>query len=92
MFAGLAIVLGAGPTGRVHHGETWQDGKAFRNGFKGFGNSVLLAILAIGGNPRKSSRIPSKTVANPPLKTTPLQDSSLARPKIPATPFRMLRF
>jgi amino acid transporter len=45
----LAMVLGAGPKGYVHHGETWQNGLAFRNGFKGFGNSVLLAILAIGG-------------------------------------------
>lgn len=47
--AGLAMVLGAGPTGVDHHGETWQNGLAFRNGFKGYGNSVLLAILAIGG-------------------------------------------
>lgn len=50
MFAALAIVLGAGPTGHVHHGETWQHGLAFRNGFKGYSNSVLLAILAIGDN------------------------------------------
>ena len=44
------MVLGAGPDGYVHHGETWQGGLAFRNGFKGYGNSVLLAILAIGDN------------------------------------------
>lgn len=44
------MVLGAGPDGYVHHGETWQDGLAFRNRFKGYGNSVLLAILAIGDN------------------------------------------
>lgn len=49
MVAGLALILGAGPEGRVHHGETWEDGLAFRNGFKGYSNSVLLAILAIGG-------------------------------------------
>ena len=49
MIAGLAMVLGAGPKGTIHHGETWEDGLAFRNGFKGFSNSVLLAILAIGG-------------------------------------------
>lgn len=48
MIAGFAMVLGAGPKGSLHHGETWQNG-AFRNGFKGFGNSVLLAVLAIGG-------------------------------------------
>ncbi|KAJ4421732.1 hypothetical protein N0V82_003576 [Gnomoniopsis sp. IMI 355080] len=49
MIAGFAMVLGAGPKGYVHHGETWQNG-AFQNGFKGFGNSVLLAVLAIGDN------------------------------------------
>ncbi|KAI7334543.1 hypothetical protein KC315_g3690 [Hortaea werneckii] len=46
----FALVLGAGPDGYVHRGETWQGGLAFRNGFKGYGNSVLLAILAIGDN------------------------------------------
>lgn len=50
MVAGLAMVLGAGPKGYVRHGETWQNGLAFRNGFKGFGNSILLAILAVGDN------------------------------------------
>jgi yeast amino acid transporter len=50
IFAAFAIVLGAGPDGYVHHGETWQNGLAFRNGFKGYSNSVLLAILAIGDN------------------------------------------
>ncbi|KAK5125235.1 hypothetical protein LTR85_000911 [Meristemomyces frigidus] len=50
IFAALAMVLGAGPTGSVHHGETWQNGLAFRNGFKGYSNPVLLAILAIGDN------------------------------------------
>ncbi|KAF2766383.1 amino acid permease [Teratosphaeria nubilosa] len=50
LFAALAIVCGAGPDGCVHHGETWQNGLAFRNGFKGYSNSVLLAILAIGDN------------------------------------------
>lgn len=48
--SGLAMVLGAGPDGYVHHGETWDNGLAFRNGFKGYSNSVLLAILAIGDN------------------------------------------
>ncbi|CAN8103343.1 unnamed protein product [Discula destructiva] len=50
MFAGFAMVLGAGPTGYVHHGETWLSGSALRNGFKGFANSTLLAVLAIGDN------------------------------------------
>ncbi|RDW85811.1 putative amino acid permease [Coleophoma crateriformis] len=50
MIAGLAMVLGAGPKGTLHHGETWTSGLAFRNSFKGFSNSVLLAILAIGDN------------------------------------------
>ncbi|KAL4820504.1 amino acid permease/ SLC12A domain-containing protein [Aspergillus spinulosporus] len=50
IIVGIALVFGAGPNGTVHHGENWQDGKAFLNGFKGFGNSVLLAILAIGDN------------------------------------------
>ncbi|KAI7186014.1 hypothetical protein KC363_g6826 [Hortaea werneckii] len=46
----FALVLGAGPDGYFHHGATWQGGLAFQNGFKGYGNSVLLAILAIGDN------------------------------------------
>lgn len=49
MITGFAMVLGAGPKGITHHGETWQSG-AFRNEFKGFSNSVLLAVLAIGDN------------------------------------------
>ncbi|KAL4913456.1 amino acid permease/ SLC12A domain-containing protein [Aspergillus aurantiobrunneus] len=50
IIVGTALVFGAGPAGTVHHGDNWQDGKAFLNEFKGFGNSVLLAILAIGDN------------------------------------------
>ncbi|KAL2845268.1 amino acid permease/ SLC12A domain-containing protein [Aspergillus pseudoustus] len=50
IIVGVALVFGAGPEGTMHHGENWQDGQAFLNGFKGFGNSVLLAILAIGDN------------------------------------------
>lgn len=50
IIVGVALVFGVGPEGTVHHGENWQDGKAFLNEFKGFGNSVLLAILAIGDN------------------------------------------
>lgn len=49
IIVGVALVFGAGPNGTMHHGETWQSGDAFLNGFKGFGNSILLAILAIGG-------------------------------------------
>lgn len=29
----LALVLGAGPEGRIHHGETWTELPAFLNGF-----------------------------------------------------------
>ncbi|KAL2813601.1 amino acid permease/ SLC12A domain-containing protein [Aspergillus granulosus] len=50
IIVGIALVFGAGPEGTMHDGENWQDGQAFLNGFKGFGNSVLLAILAIGDN------------------------------------------
>jgi amino acid transporter len=49
IIVGIAIIFGAGAEGTMHHGETWQNGNAFLNGFKGFGNSALLAILAIGG-------------------------------------------
>lgn len=48
IIVGIALIFGAGPHGSLHHGQVWQD-EAFLNGFKGFGNSVLLAILAIGG-------------------------------------------
>ncbi|KAJ4305323.1 hypothetical protein N0V90_000854 [Kalmusia sp. IMI 367209] len=48
VFAGFAMVLGAGPKGYVHHGDGWKE-DAFKNGFKGFSSSVLLAVLAIGG-------------------------------------------
>ncbi|KAK2776687.1 hypothetical protein FQN52_003434 [Onygenales sp. PD_12] len=44
----LALVCGAGPTGYVHHGETWTELPAFKNGFGGFGRSCLLAIWAMG--------------------------------------------
>ncbi|KAJ5249085.1 hypothetical protein N7468_000536 [Penicillium chermesinum] len=50
IITGIALIFGAGPHGTMHHGETWRNGDAFLNGFKGFGNSVLLAILAIGDN------------------------------------------
>lgn len=29
----LALTLGAGPNGRVHHGETWTELPAFKNVF-----------------------------------------------------------
>lgn len=53
VFAGFAMVLGAGPTGFVHHGDGWKE-DPFKNGFKGFSSSVLLAVLAIGGKPLSS--------------------------------------
>ncbi|KAF2703699.1 amino acid permease [Pleomassaria siparia CBS 279.74] len=46
---GFAMVLGAGPKGYLHTGDTWREAP-FKNGFKGFSNSVLLAVLAIGDN------------------------------------------
>ncbi|KAJ5712000.1 hypothetical protein N7488_006156 [Penicillium malachiteum] len=39
IIVGIAIIFGAGADGSMHHGETWQDGEAFLNGFKGFGNN-----------------------------------------------------
>jgi amino acid transporter len=44
----FAMVLGAGPTGSFHNGSTWRDYPVFLNGFKGFANSALLAIWAMG--------------------------------------------
>lgn len=42
------MTLGAGPTGQKHSGETWRDYPVFKNGFKGFANSALLGIWAMG--------------------------------------------
>lgn len=39
IFASLAITLGAGPKGKIHHGETWTQLPAFKNGF-------LVSIIA----------------------------------------------
>ncbi|KAI4199062.1 MAG: hypothetical protein LQ350_004884 [Teloschistes chrysophthalmus] len=44
----LAIVCGAGPKGYVHHGETWTEFPAFKNGFSGFARAALLATWAVG--------------------------------------------
>ncbi|KAL0931428.1 amino acid permease [Colletotrichum truncatum] len=44
----LALVLGAGPTGYVHHGETWTELPPFLNGFTGFANCAMLATWAVG--------------------------------------------
>ncbi|CAH0025814.1 unnamed protein product [Clonostachys rhizophaga] len=44
----LAMVLGAGPNGKMHHGETWTDLPVFLNGFGGFANCALLAVWAVG--------------------------------------------
>lgn len=49
LIVAMALVFGAGPAGVEHHGDAWKHGTAFLNGFKGFGSSALLAILAIGG-------------------------------------------
>ncbi|KAF9890819.1 hypothetical protein FE257_005390 [Aspergillus nanangensis] len=48
IFSSLAIVCGAGPRGHIHNGNTWTDLPAFKNGFKGFGNCVILAVYAVG--------------------------------------------
>ncbi|KAJ6022824.1 uncharacterized protein N7446_013176 [Penicillium canescens] len=44
----LALVLGAGPNGYLHHGDTWKTLPAFLNGFSGFANCALLAVWAVG--------------------------------------------
>ncbi|RDW76926.1 hypothetical protein BP6252_04979 [Coleophoma cylindrospora] len=44
----LAIVCGAGPHGYVHRGSYWTDLPAFKNGFAGFSNAILLATWAVG--------------------------------------------
>ncbi|KAJ6139034.1 hypothetical protein N7471_005520 [Penicillium samsonianum] len=44
----LALVLGAGPKGSIHHGETWTTLPPFLNGFSGFANCALLATWAVG--------------------------------------------
>ncbi|KAJ5129995.1 uncharacterized protein N7515_006034 [Penicillium bovifimosum] len=44
----LALVLGAGPSGYVHHGDTWTTLPPFLNGFTGFANCALLAVWAVG--------------------------------------------
>ena len=56
VFAGFAMVLGAGPKGYVHHGDGWKE-DPFKNGFKGFASSVLLAVLAIGGKSAHACRV-----------------------------------
>ncbi|CAP85993.1 Pc20g06640 [Penicillium rubens Wisconsin 54-1255] len=46
----LALVLGAGPNGYIHRGETWTTLPPFLNGFsqQGFANCALLATWAVG--------------------------------------------
>ncbi|KAH6893118.1 amino acid permease/ SLC12A domain-containing protein [Thelonectria olida] len=43
----LCITLGAG-NGGVHDGSNWTDFPAFKNGFSGFANCMLLATWAVG--------------------------------------------
>ncbi|KUJ18772.1 uncharacterized protein LY89DRAFT_774915 [Mollisia scopiformis] len=43
----FAIIFGAGPKGKVYHGETWNAGPVFKNGFNGFSTSSLLALWAM---------------------------------------------
>jgi len=48
IISAFAMVLGAGPNGTKHTGETYRDYPVFKNGFKGFANAALLAIWAMG--------------------------------------------
>lgn len=50
IFFCFAVVLGAGPNGKRHTGETWRDYPAFKNGFAGFSQCMLYAIWGIGDN------------------------------------------
>ncbi|KEF57301.1 uncharacterized protein A1O9_05218 [Exophiala aquamarina CBS 119918] len=43
----FAIIVGAGPKGKVHHGETWHEGPLVKNGFGGFSSASLLALWAM---------------------------------------------
>ncbi|KXT11054.1 hypothetical protein AC579_1971 [Pseudocercospora musae] len=45
---GLAITLGAGPDGYLHTGQYWTSLPAFKNGFSGFANAMILATWAVG--------------------------------------------
>ncbi|KAL5361488.1 amino acid permease/ SLC12A domain-containing protein [Aspergillus floccosus] len=44
----VAMIGGAGKTGQVHHGSTWTDLPAFKNGFSGFVKCAMLAVWGIG--------------------------------------------
>ncbi|KAJ5773732.1 hypothetical protein N7457_008628 [Penicillium paradoxum] len=44
----LALVLGAGPNGSMHRGDTWTELPPFLNGFSGFANCAILAVWAVG--------------------------------------------
>ncbi|KXH59144.1 hypothetical protein CNYM01_06469 [Colletotrichum nymphaeae SA-01] len=46
--AATTLVLGAGPNGYLHRGETWTRLPPFLNGFTGFANCALLATWAVG--------------------------------------------
>ncbi|KAH7134557.1 amino acid permease/ SLC12A domain-containing protein [Dactylonectria estremocensis] len=48
IFLSLALVLGAGPNGKVADGSTWTDLPPFKNGFSGFSSAALLAVWAVG--------------------------------------------
>ncbi|KAL1650731.1 hypothetical protein SLS58_000849 [Diplodia intermedia] len=47
-WSSVAIMAGAGPTGKVHNGETWRDYVKFKNGFAGIGQCMMLACWAYG--------------------------------------------
>lgn len=43
----IALVAGAGPTGKVHTGEFWRDTPVFKNGFIGFAACAMLALAGV---------------------------------------------
>ncbi|KAE8416584.1 amino acid permease-domain-containing protein [Aspergillus pseudocaelatus] len=43
----LIKIVTCGSSGYVHHGNTWIDLPAFKNGFAGFANTFLLALWAV---------------------------------------------
>ncbi|KAE8552195.1 hypothetical protein EYB25_006089 [Talaromyces marneffei] len=68
----VAIIAGAGPTGKVVDGSNWTNLPAFKHGFGGFSNAALLAIWAVGdqvfigvmGGEAKSPRFSMAHAAN----------------------------
>ncbi|KAJ5217934.1 uncharacterized protein N7498_000033 [Penicillium cinerascens] len=49
LFACIAMIAGAGPTGSTDHGDNYTKLPVFPNGFKGVAQTFLLAVWATGG-------------------------------------------